>query len=77
MGKESKLDASDAKYVQCIYADGDTFGTETKYGDGHANFFMNDGKNQAGCLTAICDHSRTYKYFTLAVSENNKFEGRQ
>lgn len=77
LGIDSKLDASDAKYVQCIYTDGDTFGTKTRYGDGHANFIMNEGENQPGCFTAICDHARAYKYFTVALSKNYKFEGRE
>lgn len=73
--KELKLGMHSAKYVQCIYTDS-WFGTETKLGDGHGNFIVNDGENQPGCLyNPICSHSRAYEYFMESMSKTNKFEG--
>lgn len=78
MRKERKLNSDDAKYVQCIYTDGDIFGTATEYGCGHENFMMNGGEAQPGCPGATaCDHKRAYVYFQESLSPDHQFWGIQ
>lgn len=72
---ESKLDKSDAKYVQCIYTDGDMFGIRTELGDGHGNFFMNGGDSQPDCIIPGCDHTRAYEYFRESFLLEHEFRG--
>lgn len=68
-GEDAKLDRTDAKYVQAIYTDGNTFGTLTTKGNGHGNFYMNGGNSQRGCKILSCDHSRAYEYFREAITD--------
>lgn len=70
-----KIDSADAQYVQCIYTDADWLGTKSEHGDCHGNFFMNDGEDQAGCKTFLCDHSRAIEYFMESLSQNHTFWG--
>lgn len=75
---DSKLTSDDAKYVQCIYTNGGTWGTETEHGDGHGNFFMHGGIDQPGCeddIFDICDHSLAYMYFKESLDKSHVFEG--
>lgn len=75
--RNEKLNSTDAKYVQCIYTDGNTWGTRIEYGDAHAHFLMHDGLNQPGCENkpAICDHSLAHEYFKESMNKNSVFEG--
>lgn len=74
----ARLNFENAQYVQCIYTDGNTWGTDIESGDGFGNFFMNGGRNQPGCIQdvgATCDHSRAIEYFKESMDENHVFEG--
>lgn len=81
--KDAKLTSDDAMYVQCIYTDGDIFGSETLLGDGHENFMMQNGIDQPGCAkksileTDLCDHSIVNEYFKLSLRKSVIFEGRE
>lgn len=66
--------------MQCIYTDGNVFGTDTKYGNCHANFYCNGGDSQPGCLKSVsdlltCDHSRACDYFQESLEPNFEFWG--
>lgn len=55
MGNDTKLEPSDAKYVQCIHTN-DFYGMRANTSDytcGHANFIMNKGSMQPGCAWLI------------------------
>lgn len=77
----SKLNSGDAKYVQCIYTDGDIFGTDTSFRPCDGNFIMGDGIDQPACdeksisETDICDHSMAYKYFKYSLNKSVVFAG--
>lgn len=73
-GIDSRLDPTDAKYVQCIYTTQYTLGTGIDCG--HGNFYMNDGLTQPGCgANVLCSHSRAQEYFSESISPENKFVG--
>lgn len=42
-----RLDASDAKFVQCIHTSGNLLGVD--YDTGDADYYANDGNEQPGC----------------------------
>lgn len=76
---EVRLESSDAEYVQCIFTDGNVFGTATDYGCGYHNFYINGGNSQPGCSFEFkdleCDHTRATEYFQESLSPNNRFWG--
>ncbi|XP_063822682.1 lipase member I-like [Ostrinia nubilalis] len=70
-----RLSKSDAIYVEVIHTDGSglsPIGIGTALGD--ADFFVNGGGNQPGCLTHRCSHNRGYEI--MAASMDNNIEGR-
>lgn len=73
LGEGYRLSAKDAQYVQCIHTASGTFGTHKDCG--HANFIMNGGFSQPGCLTMFCSHSRSHAYFTEAMLAGHIFAG--
>lgn len=83
MDNETKLDSTDARYVQCVYTDGNFFGTDTRYGNCHENFVVNGGDSQPGCWSKFpdledvltCDHSRASDYFLESLNSEHEFWG--
>lgn len=71
LGKDTRLDPTDAQYVQCVLTSRGTLGTFKDCG--HANFIMNGGLNQPGCSTVLCSHSRVHEYFEESLDPNNPF----
>lgn len=56
------------------------FGTDKDYKNCHANFHVNDGDSQPGCLKTIedyltCDHARACDYFHESLDSAQKFRG--
>lgn len=72
---EKRLDKSDAKYVQCVHTAYESFGTLKDCG--HANFYMNKGREQPACPKGdvICFHRMAHEYFFESLLENHVFEG--
>lgn len=54
-----RLDKSDARHVEIIYSDTNSFAFERPLG--HLNIYVNGGANQPGCLTNVCDHSFSHE----------------
>lgn len=75
IGRNERLDPSDAKYVQCIYTSRATFGTLKDIG--HGNFIANGGAFQPGCFSLICSHSRVTELFNQSLVPSNQFIGEQ
>lgn len=71
----TRLDSSDAHYVQCIYTDGNLNGLAVENKCGHANFLMNGGENQPGCILPTCDHARAHEYFQESLLPDHQFWG--
>lgn len=44
---------------------------------GHANFIMNGGFIQPGCLSVLCSHSRAHDFFAESLFPENEFIGEQ
>lgn len=42
---------------------------------GHADFTLNGGFIQPGCISPTCSHSRSHEYFSEATNPNNLFIG--
>lgn len=75
LGASTRLDPSDAKYVQCVHTSRGTFGTMKDCG--HANFIMNGGFFQPGCFSVLCSHSRAHDFFEEALNPANEFIAEQ
>lgn len=72
-GVGTRLSKSDARYVQCIHTSMGTLGTAKECG--HADFILNGGYTQPGCISLFCSHSRSHEYFNEAMLPKNIFSG--
>ncbi|XP_055311609.1 phospholipase A1-like [Sitodiplosis mosellana] len=75
LGESTRLDPSDAQYVQCVHTSRGTLGTTKDCG--HANFIMNGGYIQPGCFSVLCSHSRAHDFFEEALDPANEFIAEQ
>lgn len=75
LGPGTRLSSTDAQYVQCIQTSGGSFGTLVDCG--HANFIMNGGLSQPGCLWPLCSHFRSHEYFYEAMFAGHIFPGQK
>lgn len=72
-GAGTRLTENDARYVQCIHTASGTLGTHKDCG--HANFIINGGAAQPGCLTPLCSHSKSHDYFDEAMFPGHVISG--
>lgn len=72
-GVGTHLTKADAQYVQCIHTASGTLGTHKDCG--HADFYLNGGYIQPGCITFMCSHSRAHEYFSEALLPGHVFTG--
>lgn len=69
--EKSRLDKSDAKYVECIHTNFKCFGFKEPIC--HADFYPNGGYKQPGCSLLggnTCDHSRAIEFFEDSLQGN-------
>lgn len=64
----TRLDSTDADYVEVIHTDGAALGIGNPIG--HADFFPNGGITQPGCATSICNHRRAFEFFAESINSN-------
>ncbi|XP_028613068.1 lipase member I [Grammomys surdaster] len=75
----SRLDYTDAKFVDVIHSDSRGLGIQEP--SGHIDFYPNGGKKQPGCPTSLfsgmnyfkCDHQRAVYLFLAAFETNCNF----
>uniref|UniRef100_H0WSS5 Lipase I n=1 Tax=Otolemur garnettii TaxID=30611 RepID=H0WSS5_OTOGA len=75
----SRLDYTDAKFVDVIHSDADGLGIKEPLG--HIDFYPNGGKKQPGCPKTIfsglqyikCDHQRAVYLFMASLETNCNF----
>ncbi|XP_073946690.1 phospholipase A1 member A-like isoform X2 [Choristoneura fumiferana] len=63
----NRLARTDGIYVECIHTYGN--GGGTAYGD--ADFYVNGGDSQPGCLLSLCSHNRAWQIFAATVTYNH------
>ncbi|KAJ8718519.1 hypothetical protein PYW08_002756 [Mythimna loreyi] len=65
-----RVNFSDGIYVEAIHTDGGyTVGGLGIGSDvGSADFYVNGGVSQPGCLTNSCNHNKSWRYFAATVS---------
>lgn len=68
----TRLAITDADYVECHHTNGGTIGAGIGRAIGHADFFVNGGSSQPGCLTNTCSHLRAVPYYVESI-QNNQF----
>ncbi|XP_071455082.1 pancreatic triacylglycerol lipase-like [Hetaerina americana] len=68
-----KLDASDAHFVDVIHTNSGVFGKIEA--TGHVDFYVNGGRNQPACVSAInaqlCSHVLSAYYFAESIDKNS------
>lgn len=72
---ESRIDATDGVYVECIHTNGPTlivFGLGIGEAICDADYFPNGGQSQPGCLMNTCSHLRAVDFYVESIS-NNRF----
>lgn len=65
---EERLDPTDAQFVHVVHTNTAFLGYKEPLG--HADYYPNGGKKQAGCgldLLGICSHGRSYEYFAESI----------
>ncbi|CAH0588074.1 unnamed protein product [Chrysodeixis includens] len=68
----NRISPDDAIYVEAIHTDGDTIeGLGIGSDVGNANFYVNGGNSQPGCLTQICNHNRAWRIFASTITYNH------
>lgn len=75
LGAKTRLDPSDAQYVQCVLTSRGTLGTMKDCG--HENFILNGGYCQPGCFSVLCSHSRAHDFFEESLDPDNEFIAEQ
>ncbi|XP_063894906.1 phospholipase A1 member A [Helicoverpa armigera] len=65
----NRISANDAIYVEAIHTDGGYLGIGSDVAD--ADFYVNGGDDQPGCLTHVCSHMRSYRFFDASVKYNH------
>ncbi|KAG5675550.1 hypothetical protein PVAND_005446 [Polypedilum vanderplanki] len=81
VGNEGRLDQSDAEFVDIIHTD--VFDRGLLVPTGHADFFVNGGFNQPGCLqqtemsASSCNHDRAPAYYAESINSDIGFWGYQ
>lgn len=71
---DSRLDASDADYVEIIHTNAGYLGFSQPLG--HASFYPNGGSAQRGCgwdIFSICAHRRAFLYYTESIHSDVEF----
>ncbi|XP_063982882.1 pancreatic triacylglycerol lipase-like isoform X1 [Diachasmimorpha longicaudata] len=76
---DSRLDPTDAQFVDIIHTSGSAFGFLAPIG--HADFYPNSGKfPQPGCsfppTMTYCSHSRAHQFMTESIGNVNGFRAR-
>lgn len=66
-----RLIESDANYVEVIHTNINHFGMATHIGN--IDFYLNGGKNQPGCHSSSCSHSRAADLFKESLEPGNRF----
>ncbi|KAG4068150.1 hypothetical protein HA402_001575 [Bradysia odoriphaga] len=78
-GEDSRLDTSDANFVDVIHSCGGILGI--KQAIGHVDFFPNNGEAvQPGCngvkeVTEACSHGRSHKFYAESINSSKGFYG--
>lgn len=68
-GNNNALRNNDGQYVEAIHTDGGIQGIMNTIG--RSNFYPNGGRNQAGCSSSACNHSRSYQFFAATIRYNH------
>ncbi|XP_045484661.1 pancreatic lipase-related protein 3-like [Pieris rapae] len=72
---DSRLDASDADFVDVIHTNAGILGLNEPVG--HKDFYPNDGMSQPGCILSTCDHSRAWELFAESINKPDCFPARK
>nr|XP_021186850.2 pancreatic lipase-related protein 2 [Helicoverpa armigera] len=69
----NRINRDDAIYVEALHTDGGYLvgglGIGTDVAD--ADFYVNGGVSQPGCLTNVCNHMNSFRYFAATVTYNH------
>ncbi|XP_070497851.1 pancreatic triacylglycerol lipase-like [Chironomus tepperi] len=65
-----RIDAGDARYVECLHTNGGLLGLGFGAHICQADFFPNGGSSQTGCLTNTCAHLRAVSFYIEAIINN-------
>ena len=67
----NRIDAGDARYVECLHTNGGLLGLGIGAHIGHADFFPNGGSGQRGCWTNTCSHLRAVTYYIESIQRHD------
>lgn len=68
--------SGDAEYVEAIHTNGGSTGLGIGTVIADADFFVNGGSSQPGCITGICSHNRVVALYVESVNQNRFFSDR-
>lgn len=72
----NRLAVGDAEYVECIHTNGGLLSAGIGAHIGDADFFVNGGTSQPGCLTNTCSHNRVVDLYVESINQNRFFSTR-
>jgi pancreatic triacylglycerol lipase len=68
---EGRINATDARYVECLHTNGGLIGAGIGTAICDADFFPNGGSSQPGCFFNTCSHNRAVALYVESIIDSS------